>query len=245
MIHPIGGYVFFYRELAQQLSDRQPLYGIQGQGIDGKSSALNQVEAMASEYICQLHKHQPVGPYLLGGSSFGGMIAYEMAQQLKQRNETVALLTLIDTPGPGHMPTGRFTDDVDVMAYILEVGNNIRISPDELRSMDEQQRWAWFVEKTGGGDTEDSSMQSAIFMDIFRANMQAMFAYQPRPWEGDLLFFRAMEQDAYNANTPEKAWEPLIRGNSTTYSVPGNHITMNEQPHVKVLAHYLQKKSTA
>jgi acyl transferase domain-containing protein/thioesterase domain-containing protein/D-arabinose 1-dehydrogenase-like Zn-dependent alcohol dehydrogenase/acyl carrier protein len=241
MIHPIGGYVFFYRELAQQLESEQPVYGIQAQGVDGKSTPLDQVEAMATQYIRQLQKHQPTGPYLLGGSSFGGMIAYEMAQQLKQQGEDIGLLVLIDTPGPEHMPTGHLNEDVEVMAYILEVGNGIRISVDELRQMDEQTRWAWFVEKTGGDETESSQMQSQIFMDLFRANMQAMFAYQPQPWEGDAIFFRAMEQDAYNAKTPEKAWEPLIRGNLTIYSIPGNHITMNEQPHVKVLADYLQR----
>jgi acyl transferase domain-containing protein/thioesterase domain-containing protein/D-arabinose 1-dehydrogenase-like Zn-dependent alcohol dehydrogenase/acyl carrier protein len=241
MIHPIGGYVFFYRELAQQLESEQPVYGIQAQGVDGKSTPLDQVEAMATQYIRQLQKYQPTGPYLLGGSSFGGMIAYEMAQQLKQQGEDIGLLVLIDTPGPEHMPTGHLNEDVEVMAYILEVGNGIRISVDELRQMDEQTRWAWFVEKTGGDETESSQMQSQIFMDLFRANMQAMFAYQPQPWEGDAIFFRAMEQDAYNAKTPEKAWEPLIRGNLTIYSIPGNHITMNEQPHVKVLADYLQR----
>jgi acyl transferase domain-containing protein/thioesterase domain-containing protein/D-arabinose 1-dehydrogenase-like Zn-dependent alcohol dehydrogenase/acyl carrier protein len=241
MIHPVGGHVFFYRELAQQLESEQPVYGIQAQGVDGKSTPLDQIEAMATQYIRQLQKHQPTGPYLLGGSSFGGMIAYEMAQQLKQQGEDIGLLVLIDTPGPEHMPTGHLNEDVEVMAYILEVGNGIRISVDELRQMDEQTRWAWFVEKTGGDETESSQMQSQIFMDLFRANMQAMFAYQPQPWEGDAIFFRAMEQDAYNAKTPEKAWEPLIRGNLTIYSIPGNHITMNEQPHVKVLADYLQR----
>jgi acyl transferase domain-containing protein/thioesterase domain-containing protein/D-arabinose 1-dehydrogenase-like Zn-dependent alcohol dehydrogenase/acyl carrier protein len=241
MIHPVGGHVFFYRELAQQLESEQLVYGIQAQGVDGKSTPISQVEAMASQYIRQLQKHQPTGPYLLGGSSFGGMIAYEMAQQLKQQGEDIGLLVLIDTPGPEHMPTGHLNEDVEVMAYILEVGNGIRISVDELRQMDEQTRWAWFVEKTGGDETESSQMQSQIFMDLFRANMQAMFAYQPQPWEGDAIFFRAMEQDAYNAKTPEKAWEPLIRGNLTIYSIPGNHITMNEQPHVKVLADYLQR----
>jgi thioesterase domain-containing protein len=127
------------------------------------------------------------------------------------------------------------------MAYILEVGNGIRISADELRKMDEQTRWTWFVEKTGGDDTESSQMQSQIFMDLFRANMQAMFAYQPQPWDGDVIFFRAMEQDAYNAKTPEKAWELLVRGTLTIYPIPGNHITMNEQPNVKILADCLQR----
>ena len=96
--------------------------------------------------------------------------------------------------------------------------------------------------KTGGDDTQSSQMQSRVFMNLFRASMQAMFAYQPQPWDGDVIFFRAMEQDAYNAKTPEKAWESLVRGTLAIWPVPGNHITMNTQPNVKILADYLQQE---
>jgi len=240
MIHPVGGYVYFYRELAQLLSNEQAVYAIEAQGVDGKTEPLFQVEKMARQYIQQLQKHQPKGPYLLGGSSFGGMIAYEMAQQLTEQGEEIALLALIDTPGPEHMPTGIINDDADVMAYVLEVGRNIKISAEELRAMNEQDRWQWFVEKTDAGDTESGQSQSQIFMDLFRANTQAMFAYQPQAWAGKAVFFRAMEKDAHNAKTPEKAWGNLVLGGMDIYDIPGNHITMNELPHVLFLAEQLQ-----
>jgi len=242
MIHPIGGYVYLYRELAQQLDREQPIYGIQARGIDGKSAPLSQVEAMATQYIRELQKYQPAGPYLLGGSSFGGMVAYEMALQLEQQGEDTPLLVLIDTPAPGHISNkGQWKEDVDVMAFILKVGSGIEVSADELRKMDEQTRWAWFVEKIGGDSSESSQMQSRIFMDLFRANTQAMFTYQPQPWDGKAIFFSAMEQYAFDTKATEKVWNKLIRGTLTIYPVPGNHLTINTQPSVKIVADHLQR----
>ncbi|WP_445638423.1 Amino acid adenylation domain-containing protein [Nostoc sp. DSM 114161] len=106
-IHPIFGVVFPYYELANHLGKNQPLYGLQPIGLDGKSSPLTRIEDMASHYIEALRKVQPEGPYFLGGWSFGGWVAYEMAQQLQKSGEEVALLAVLDTlaPIPGNIPS--------------------------------------------------------------------------------------------------------------------------------------------
>jgi len=241
MVHPIGGYVYLYRDLAQQLDKEQALYGIQAVGIDGKSAPLSQVEAMATQYIRALRKYQPTGPYLLGGSSFGGMVAYEMALQLQQQGEDIPLLVLIDAPAPGNMShEGLWEEDVDVMAFILKVGSGIQVSADDLRKMDEQSRWAWFVKEMGGDSSESSQMQSRIFMDLFRANTQAMFTYQAQPWDGKAIFFSAMEQYAFDTETTEKKWQELVQGNLTIYPTPGNHLTINSMPSIKIVADHVQ-----
>ncbi|NJL23647.1 MAG: hypothetical protein HC895_27210 [Leptolyngbyaceae cyanobacterium SM1_3_5] len=98
-VHPILGVVFPYLELAHQLGDRS-FYGLQPIGIDGKQAPLTQIEAIAAFYVQAIQTVQPNGPYLIGGWSFGGLVAFEMAQQLTQANQTVALLAILDTPAP-------------------------------------------------------------------------------------------------------------------------------------------------
>ncbi|MFS0519589.1 amino acid adenylation domain-containing protein [Nostoc sp. UIC 10607] len=106
-IHPIFGVVFPYYELAQNLGKNQPFYGLQPIGLDGKSSPLTRIEDMATHYIEALRRVQPKGPYFLGGWSFGGWVAFEMAQQLQKSGEEVALLAVLDTlaPIPGNIPS--------------------------------------------------------------------------------------------------------------------------------------------
>ncbi|WP_293118322.1 non-ribosomal peptide synthetase [Moorena sp. SIO4G3] len=99
-VHPVGGNVLCYAQLARYLGDNQPFYGLQSPGLFGESEPLTGIEDMASCYIEALQTIQPVGPYYLGGWSLGGIIAWEMAQQLSAAGEDVALLALIDSYSP-------------------------------------------------------------------------------------------------------------------------------------------------
>ncbi|MBR8834795.1 MAG: amino acid adenylation domain-containing protein [Stigonema ocellatum SAG 48.90 = DSM 106950] len=101
-VHPIFGVVFPYYELAHHLGNNQPFYGLQPIGLDGKSSPLTHIEDMAAHYIEELRRVQPKGPYFLGGWSFGGWVAFEMAQQLQKSGDEVALLAVLDTLAPVH-----------------------------------------------------------------------------------------------------------------------------------------------
>ncbi|WP_445214848.1 thioesterase domain-containing protein [Brasilonema sp. UFV-L1] len=106
-VHPIFGVVFPYYELAHHLGTNQPFYGLQPIGMDRKSSPLTRIEDMAAHYIEALRKVQPKGPYFLGGWSFGGLVAFEMATQLQKSGDEVALLAVLDTlaPVPGNIPS--------------------------------------------------------------------------------------------------------------------------------------------
>ncbi|MGF1937503.1 MAG: non-ribosomal peptide synthetase [Nostoc sp. ChiQUE02] len=106
-VHPIFGVVFPYYELAHHLGKNQPFYGLQPIGLDGKIPPLTCIEDMAAHYIEALRRVQPKGPYFLGGWSFGGWVAFEMAQQLQKSGEEVALLAVLDTlaPIPGNIPS--------------------------------------------------------------------------------------------------------------------------------------------
>jgi thioesterase domain-containing protein/acyl carrier protein len=243
LTHPVGGHVYFYRELAHYLDSEQPVYGIQAQGLDGETEPLTQVEEMATQYIKAMRVLQPEGPYFLGGSSFGGTIAFEMAQQLHAQEQQVALLTMIDTPGLGQMPI-PFSDDAEIIAYLLEIGANVSVSLEALRKLkpDEQLRYCLEEQKKLDKQTLPDLNIADVrhFLHIFKVNVQAMREYQPQIYQGRILFFRAKERDRFNAQRPELAWIDLAAEGIEIYVVPGNHITMNEQPHVQLLAKRLK-----
>lgn len=101
-IHGAGGNVLMYRELLPHLDPDQPIYGLQAVGLDGMEAPLSKLEEIAAIYLQEIRTVQPEGPYFLLGLSAGGVIAFEMAQILRQQGQEVALLGLIDSHGPGY-----------------------------------------------------------------------------------------------------------------------------------------------
>jgi thioesterase domain-containing protein/acyl carrier protein len=102
-IHEVDGNVLYYRDLAMHLGSDQPFFGLQAQGLDGKHPPIARFEDIAAHYVAEIRSFQPNGPYFLGGSSLGGMVAFEMAQQLYAQGQKVALLALFDTWSPGYL----------------------------------------------------------------------------------------------------------------------------------------------
>jgi thioesterase domain-containing protein len=96
-VHGAGGHILIYDDLAQHLGSDQPFYAIQARGVDGEE-ATARVEEMAKHYLEAVKKVQPQGPYLIGGYSFGGVVAFEMAQQIIKQGQKVLLLAIIDVP---------------------------------------------------------------------------------------------------------------------------------------------------
>ncbi len=109
-VHPIFGVVFPYYELAYCLGFDQPFYGLQPLGLDGEQPPFTRIEDMAAHYIEALRKVQPSGPYYLGGWSFGGLVAFEMAQQLLSSGHQVAQLAILDTLAPVSANKPSFSD---------------------------------------------------------------------------------------------------------------------------------------
>ncbi len=248
LVHPVGGHVYIYRDLAYHLGAEQPIYGIQAQGLDGETEPLDQIEEMATQYIEMLRIRQPDGPYLLGGASSGGTVAFEMAQQLHALDQQVALLTMIDTPGPNQTIVELETD-VEILAYLLQIGANISVSLDELKQLEPDEQLHYFMEQAKNSantnrilPTDLEITQLRHFLHIFKVNAHAIQCYKPQKVYSDqkIIFFRAKERDAFNPQHPEHGWVDLAAGGLEVIEVPGNHFTMNYPPHVEVMAKILK-----
>ncbi|AFY80290.1 type I polyketide synthase [Oscillatoria acuminata] len=239
LIHPAGGHVYIYRDLVRQLDENLSVYGLQARGLDGKLAPLDEIPAMAEYYLDALRQVQPKGPYRIGGASFGGIVAFEMAQQLQASGERVELLTIFDCAGPEQLPAGFEEDEVQILSYLLGVGGNLSISCDRLRQLEPEDRFRYFLAQ--GRDSirlpSDFGLQELQhYLEMFKRNVRAMRRYHLRPYPGRIVFFRASDRDEISPGDPERAWLELATDGVEIYEVPGNHITMNFAPHVKAIA---------
>ena len=100
-VHTFGGHILLYQRLARYLAPNQPVYALKPVGIDDGRPPHERIEDMAAHYLSEIQAIQPAGPYSLGGQSFGGLVAFEMACQLQRRGEKISGLFILDTYAPG------------------------------------------------------------------------------------------------------------------------------------------------
>lgn len=235
LLHPVGGQVYLYRDLVARLPPAQTVHGVRARrpGDDLRDWTL---PALATAYLRDLVAVQPRGPYRLGGSSFGGTLAYEMACQLVARGERVALLAMIDAPGPGCLPS-LFEDDASILGYLLCQRRPEEAELARLRSLPPDALIEHFLTSASQGPVHAGSVDEVrSLLRVWRANQQALWSYAPPPYPGRALFFAAGEDDGVNVVRPERAWRPLVRGGLDLRAVTGTHITMNQPPHVDAIA---------
>jgi hypothetical protein len=109
MVHPHSGRSIVIGHIAPHLHLAQPYYGFTARGMDGRGLPHRSIKQMAAAYIQAIRALQPEGPYLLGGFCAGGIVAYEMAQQLTAAGACVAQLVMIDSAHPRyHAPPARW-----------------------------------------------------------------------------------------------------------------------------------------
>ncbi len=217
-VHPGVGTVLGFHELAQHLGADQPFYGIQARGLDGKEKPFSRIEPMAAYYIRELRTVQPHGPYFLSGRCFGGLVAYEMAQQLHAMGERVALLAIIDTVA---MP------NVELEERAFLEGKVVRVhSTEEGEEIGEKWREGLL------------EIYGPVFRQVGRKHDTARKRYVPQPYPGRVTLFRNGSAE----ETPEHQlkWEKLAQGGLEVIVVPGDHKTILLEPHVNVLAQRLR-----
>jgi amino acid adenylation domain-containing protein len=243
----IDGNVLSLYPLAHELGAEQPFYGLQPAGLDGTMPPCFSIEEMAHGYLGAIRKRQAKGPYYLGGYSFGGMVAFEMARLLLEQEETVAPLVLLDSYAPGSFleNTSAWDETQWLLAFIEQIeqvaNRPLGISDSDLRSVNPAEQLAWLKRcLRQAGLPPDFAREDRLdgAMRVFRANMA--MSYLPRePAPIGIALFRAREgQEAMADNRPESrlGWQALTSKPVKVHFVPGNHFTLLTPPHVKSLA---------
>ena len=242
-VHPVGGSVFCYAQLSKHLGLEQPFYGLQARGLEGELEPIEDIETMAAHYILELRGLQPEGPYYLGGWSMGGVVAFEMAQQLLAAGQETAFLALMDARVSGSTGEGIDASDSELLVFFaLDLGFPFE-DVGSLRSLlvdvapDEQLDHVLQLAQANNLIAQDAELSTFHrLFKVFRADQRALEAYSPRPYSGDLSIFRAADHQFDTSPDPNLGWKGLALGDINITTVPGNHFTMFREPHVKVLA---------
>lgn len=233
-IHPHGGNVLIYRDLARELGEDQPVYGLQSQGLDGEQQPLATIEEMATRYLPEIRKVQLHGPYFLGGYCMGGAVAYELACQLSSEGEKVALLTLFDTmeyssfPNPSFLQLGYY----NCQRLLFHCSNLLKLNSKERSKFISEKISSlrvripvWLsgvrsrLQKTN--KKSDTVTESQILDRVWRANFHAYLKYVARPYPGVVTDIRPASQYRLFDDSRYK-WDSLALGGQKSIVLPIN-----------------------
>ncbi|HEX2569056.1 MAG TPA: amino acid adenylation domain-containing protein [Polyangia bacterium] len=270
-VHGGGGHVLYYYPLARHLGPDQPFYGLQPRTLGGKRVPHPSLEEMAAHYLAEVRSLQPQGPYHLGGASYGGRIAFEMAQQLQAQGERVALLAMFDTYGPDYLKpllhstwARRMLKEVLLRLehhagslILLPASDRLPYLQDKLRKARDEA--AERVELLRDGIAKRRTSRHAIVRAPSTAGLPAAqaaelegaqevmvralteYRFRPLPGPGKITLFRARRQPPGIAPDPWLGWGGYAEGGIEIHEVPGYHAAMISEPRVRFLAEELRR----
>ncbi|MDI1477094.1 type I polyketide synthase [Polyangium sp. y55x31] len=227
---PLTGSALIYQSLARRLGKERPFHAFDAPGIDSDAPPCDRVETLAARFIEAMRTVAPRGPYRLGGYSFGGLVAYEMARILQIAGETVEALVIVDVPAleAGDLATrlaqaARFVDpDYDV-STLADIGREEAVS-----------RLARSIGAMLGLPPDLS--ESTHLLGVYRAHFNALIDYVPQPYGGSMTVLAtrdSIDRLALMTRSPREpslGWRRLVTGSVQVHELPGNHLNVVLEP---------------
>ncbi len=245
--------VILYQELAKCLDGDQPVYAVflqeevellKTRKYDPVSSDFSTIPGIARHYLESLRTTQPHGPYYLAGASFGGLIAFEMGQQLRAAGEEVALIALFDSWMIKKIPLHRR------VAFHLDWLSEHGLGYLFNRAQHRLERFARRLTIAGSKMSRQvrpmskSTTQIVSLQDLERlldeVAAEVEHSYRPRTYPGKVILFRATEQGSLSKGSLDLGWKRLCIGDFSVFDIPGDHKGILEGVPASILATYLQ-----
>ena len=231
LVPPSRGQVMGFYTLGRRIETDLPIYAFQQRGLDGSAPLYTSVSAMVQDYVALMRAVQPSGAYYLGGRSFGGMIAYEVARQLHAQGERVGCVFLFDSTFPG----------VD-HEYPEMTLDSLWEFPIRLFKVFRNPRREWL-----------SSLHKVLFLlkkyileiieqdpepKVVRANQRLYRTFRVEPYTGRVAYVRAVSA---KADDRVERWRALCSGRFDVYEIAGDHDAMFDEPGVAELARLIER----
>ncbi|WP_327111082.1 amino acid adenylation domain-containing protein [Streptomyces sp. NBC_01341] len=229
LVHPIGGDVLCFRDMAAALPVEFTVIGVRSPGLDG-GTAFTSVQEMAAAYLHEVRRTQPEGPYHFAGWSMGGAIAYEMARQLSFEGVRTASVVLLDSYAPGSKAFEHFADPE---------GDRVASFADDLERMTGERADTTLLSgvRPPAGEEQESLLRR---FTVFDANATALVDYRMRRTrlkDTRLTLVLAGDQSRPEGMSPALGWEEALGTPVETRAVPGaDHFTLVQRPHAAVTA---------
>jgi thioesterase domain-containing protein/acyl carrier protein len=250
LVHPVGGGVFAYVDLAKKLGAERPVYGLQAvaEAAEGNGHAPT-MEDLAARYLARVREVQAEGPWLLAGWSSGAVMAYEMARQIESAGGTTALLAMFDPPPPpdGHIEAVDDTDLLLAFSRLASPSEQQRVLIREmLEGLDLEaglDRLLALARAEGGLQELEKPWLRERFNLYCRA-MTTVEGYSPRPYGGRVTLFRADGSLAPGTTDLAEGWDRLARTESHLI-LNADHGSLLETPALDQLVEHLESALAA
>jgi amino acid adenylation domain-containing protein len=243
----VGGNVLCYSDLARLLGPEQPFYALQSRGLNGTENPLTRIEDIAAALLQEIRLVQRGGPYQLLGSCMGGVVAYEMAQQMRAAGEEVKLLVLLETWLPPGSARRRLQPSARARAAMHIISDRFRRYVKTFAEFRGRQRIDYLLDRLKmltrllaqrdvfRGDRSELHLET-----VAQANLSAFEHYRPSVYAGRVVLIYAAERDGTSSNDPRLAWRELIAGDVEIRSVPVRDSgQMLMEPAVRALAQHI------
>ena len=247
-VHAVGGNVLEYYDLARRLDADQPFYALQSRGLDETQAPHTRIEDMAAHYLKEIREIQPAGPYLIGGRSLGGIIAYEMACQLRSQGDEVALLALLDSYPVGYDKLAAHAGSLK--RRCARAIRRMQTHFENVRGLSFSNKFSYVFSKAGFAALK---LKSKLWRTIYRSyaglgrdlpralraveefNWLAAHSYVPGLYDGKVTLFWA-SQDLRASYDLIAGWRVLAKEGLVIQEIPGTHLDIIKEPHVGELA---------
>ena len=226
LVHPVGGQVGCYADLAQAMEDRT-IHGIQAAGHDGQEPLLGSIEAMAAHYVTAIRHTQPRGPYLVGGWSMGALVGLELARLLALEGERCDLVVLDQAPS-------EISRERDDGVLLSEIATGL-VGPVRLRGRTYEEQLTSLVQEAAAREVPLDAEQIRRHVATTTNGFRALAMFEPRPMPGRAIVLRA-SQPADRRADAAREWSAFARGGVALRMTPGDHVTMLRAPHVHEVA---------
>jgi thioesterase domain-containing protein len=218
------------------LDPNQPVYGVHPGPLRDDMTMMAAISALASHYASEIQKFQPKGPYQLCGSSFGGVLAYEVARQLSVAGQQVGLLAILDTSA--YTMRRKWSLNEQWLLFKLRLQYRLRTTihgnaQDFINYM--KLKLQNFRHRRSAAAAPDESSADRLK----RVLLGALWTYIPEPYYGEVSLIRAMERGDWLEYDPQNGWGQLALGGLNVCEVPGNHDTFVQEPYVRATAETL------
>jgi len=239
--------VLFYQDLAKYFAQDRPVYGLQAAGIDGSEEPDSRIEDMAARYIREILRACPKGPYLIGGYSLGGAVAYEVAQQLRAQGREVGILALFDAYAPvayhqNLIDKPRIQRLFQHFHQMAEGSGRDKLGyfQNKVQEFINKKKPEW---ELAAEELKDSLSPERleILKRVVLANEQGFMKYTPQPYQGTVTLFRATERSVFENDDPLLWWGDRFAGGVDVRQIPGAHLTIMKEPLVQATAEELRQ----
>ena len=221
-----GGSAMQFYALSRHLSPDRPVYALEPRGEHGGQDADETLLGSVSHALDGLRATQPTGPYRLAGYSTGGMIAYEMANELIRSGEEVAFLGIIDT-----------VNYHGVRRSAKALGRGLKAAH-QLGARGIAARAARRLGASPPGANPYPIPKETARDSFFKAQREAFVSHTPRRLDGRVTLFRTEDHPSYVPD--DLGWEATTAG-VDRHPLPGSHLGLVREPAVQELARALRR----